>query len=278
MGRNYYYLVAGLPELVMDLENKGFSIDRLKEEVQENIHPNDWYLLSEIFRPFDIENLLYVRSVSGVRFNTLSNFTEEGMIEAIEHLNLPPFMQTYIQSQLPKEEEEVTEDEAKKSPEAYLWTLFYEAMEKSANPFLRNWYSFDRDFRNILAALACRNQKKDIVSSLIGAGELVETLSRSTAPDFGIKKEIDYIERVFQIVEQFNLLEREKKFDQLRWQVAEDLAVYDYFNLQWLMAFFVKATIVSRWLSLDREHGEVLFQNLVNELKSSFELSSSFKQ
>jgi hypothetical protein len=278
MGRNYYYLVAGLPELVIDLENKGFSIDRLKEEVQENIHPNDWNLLSEIFRPFDIENLLYLRSVSGVRFNTLSNFTEEGMIEAIEHLNLPSFMQAYIQSQLPKDEDEVTEEGTKQSPEAYLWTLFYEAMEKSANSFLRNWYSFDRDFRNILAALACRNQKKDIASSLIGGGELVETLSRSTAPDFGIKKEIDYLERVFQIVEQFNLLEREKKFDQLRWQVAEDLAVYDYFNLQWLMAFFVKATIVSRWLSLDRKHGEVLFQNLVNELKSSFELSSSFKQ
>jgi Protein of unknown function (DUF2764). len=278
MTRNYYYLIAGLPELLIDSENKGFSIDRFKEEVQNHVHSSDWKLLSEIFRPYDIENILYIRGVSGVQFNNLGNYTETEFLQAIDHLDLPQFMVTYIHSMLPKEVDEIAENEAKQSPESHLWTLFYEAMEKSANHFLRNWYSFDRDFRNILAALACRNQQKDIASSLIGNGELVESLSRSTAPDFGIKKEIDYLERIFQIVEQFNLLEREKKFDQLRWQVAEDYTVYDYFNVQWLMAFFVKATIVSRWLSLDRKHGEVLFQNLVNELKSSFELSSSFKQ
>ncbi len=277
MGRNYYYLVAGLPDLILDAENKGFDINRLKEEVRDHIHPNDWRLLCEIFRPFDIENFLFLRGISGVRFNDLGNYAEPELLEAFESLNLPPFMHTYISSQLPKDEDDAVDSGVAAKPEFYLWSLFYEAMGKSSNSFLRAWFTFDRDFRNVLAALASRNQKKDVASSLIGDGELVEILSRSSAPDFGIKKDVDYLDRIFQIVEQSNMLEREKKLDQLRWQVAEDLAVYDYFNLQFLMAFFVKALIVHRWFGLDRKHGEELFQKLVNDLKSSFELSSSFK-
>jgi len=282
MGKNYYFLTASLPELGFDIENKTVNIDALKQEVREAVTTSDWKNLAEIFRPYDVENILLIKGIDGARFSSLGNYSETEMKEGLEDLAVfPRFIRNFLQEPAASEDEisdpdiELVENSLK--PEMQLWTDFYLHMKKNRNSFLRAWFSFDRDFRNILTAISCRKQKTDIASHLIGEGELVELLSKSSASDFGIHGEIDYVDKLIQITETPNLLEREKKFDLLRWEKAEEIAVYEYFNINALMAFFIKALIVNRWLSLDRKYGETLFQNLINELKTSFDLTESFK-
>ncbi|SDB98381.1 DUF2764 family protein [Williamwhitmania taraxaci] len=280
MGKNYYFLTASLPELAFDLEAKTISIESLKLEIQEAITPSDWKRMSEIFRQYDVANILYLKGIDGSRFSELGNYSEEEMNLALENISiLPTFIRDFLKEPISSEDDNVipyTEIETLK-PEMLLWTNFYSAMQKKNNSFIRNWYSFDRDFRNILTAITCRKQKIEIAPHLIGTGALVELLAHSSASDFGVHQEIDYIDRLIHIAEIPNLLEREKKFDLLRWEKAEEIAVYDYFNVNSLMAFLIKALIVHRWISLDRTYGETLFQNLVSELKNSFDLTDSFK-
>jgi len=114
----------------------------------------------------------------------------------------------------------------------------------------------------------------DIAGHLVGDGPMVEALTRSQAPDFGLKREVEYIDKLLQITEASSLIEREKRLDVFKWDIADDLAAWDYFNINRIMSFLIKAGIINRWSKLDPAVGEQLFQKLVTDLQSSYQVSS----
>ena len=56
--RNYYYLVAGLPDIVLDQKKLSVSIIDFREELKSHLDPKDYVLVSLLFLPFDNTNLL----------------------------------------------------------------------------------------------------------------------------------------------------------------------------------------------------------------------------
>ncbi|MBN1988686.1 MAG: DUF2764 family protein [Bacteroidales bacterium] len=280
MTRNYYYLVAGLPDLFLDQDKKDFSYLRLKEEVMENVHPADYEQVELLHLPYDNENFLNSLFKRNLSFTPLGKYPKELFDELDESITLlPAYMQEFYKDYTGKgkdDEEELPAslDEPNLNPEVKFNNLFYSYVLKRGNKFIADWYSFLRDYQNILSALSARKLGVDIAGQLVGDSPMVEALTRSQAPDFGLKREVEYIDKLLQITEASSLLEREKHLDVFKWDIADDLAAWDYFNINKVMSFLIKANIINRWSKLDPAVGEQLFQKLVTDLQSSYQVSN----
>ncbi|MFP4557150.1 MAG: DUF2764 family protein [Bacteroidales bacterium] len=285
MQREYYYLIAGLPDLFIDQESKGFNLVGLKEEMQELMHPKDYSLVELFFLEYDNHNFLNQLLNRKQEFIPVGKFSEDFFKELDDNYQeLPSYMQEFYLWYKNKQKEEnesdsgasTSDDQAEKSPEVLFQEYFFDFIQSYDNRFISQWYSFKRDLNNILTAINCRKHDVNIESQLIGKGDLVDTLARSQTPDFGLKKEVDYLDNILQISELDDILERERRIDTLKWEKADDLTTFDYFNAEKVLSFVVKAGIVYRWTKLDAKVGKEMFKKLVTELRETYQLPKEF--
>ncbi len=287
MMRNYYYLVAGLPELIMDQDRKDFSVNALKQEVKEQVSSSDYRLVEFLHLPYDNDNFLNKLLNRGLEFNDLGSYEKFVFDELDENINqLPQYMQDFYYRFTGKQrsaDDAVDQDEqpkdifeVEKLPEIRFLESFYDLALSQNNDFIRYWFSFTRDFNNVLTALNCRRLGVDPATQLVGNNWLTEVLVKSQAADFGLKREVDYIDRLIQATDISDVLERERKLDLIKWDMSVEFTTWDYFNINFILGFFVRAGIVHRWLKLDAKTGEELFRKLFDDLKSSYNLSEKF--
>ena len=137
---------------------------------------------------------------------------------------------------------------------------FYTRASASKNRFIREYFDFDGRLRNIkVQYLAKRLGKK-------GEGYMVEL------PEADFEEE----NPIRAILEDTDFVDREQKMDELKWEKASDIARMDYFNMNAILAFLVKAKTVQRWAELDPVKGEEMFHKLVKEIRgTSAELNLS---
>jgi hypothetical protein len=272
MARNYYCLVAGLPDIVIDQNKLSFGVDEFKDELGESLHPADYALLELLFLPVDNQNLLNLLVKNEAPFDKLGRYSQDELEENIkEPEGLLPYLIEFI--------EDFKSDTAS-NPNIRLdnrmAALYYEYVDANSNEFLRKWFEFDRTLRNILAAYNCRKFELPVDNELIGEGDIVDSLKKSRARDFGISSEVPVIEKVISILENKDLLEREKGLDLIRWNFLDDLNVFNYFTIEVILGFVIKLMIINRWLKLDANTGKELFEKLLEELKTSFEFPIEF--
>ena len=148
--------------------------------------------------------------------------------------------------------------------------VFYSEAAKCNNKFINNYFAFDRDCRNVLAGAAARRMGVSAQPHLVGDGEVTEAILYNKAADFGLSGVLDFMPVLSSILDIENVLERERKLDQLRWSKAEELTVFNYIDIDKVLAFVAKAHIVARWLKLDKPKGEEFFEKLVLDIKGSY--------
>ena len=137
--------------------------------------------------------------------------------------------------------------------EETLGAEFYEKAAQSKNRFIREYFDFDARLRNMkVAYLAKRLGKK-------GEDYLVEL----PEADFEEAKQIQ------DILDDADFVEREQKMDELKWEKASDIARMNYFNMNAILAFLVKAKTVQRWVELDAAKGQEMFKKLVQEIRGT---------
>jgi hypothetical protein len=271
MARNYYYLVAGLREYAIDADTKGFDAVALRDEIAEGLCEADREHLREFYTFFDIVNLISLWNEKSV-FNPLGNRSKEALEEEMKQPEgLPPYIDAVILAYRNR----IKEDKLNDIDETIdtdlpfgrtLWTRFYEACAQSGSEFVRRWYAFDRQLRNISAAYTARRLGRDVAPELVGESEINDALARNSSADFGLKAEIDYIDTLVQILENKNMVEKERQLDLLRWQTADEMTDFDYFNLNKILAYCVKINIIHRWMSLDAKIGNEMFLRLVDQM------------
>ena len=132
---------------------------------------------------------------------------------------------------------------------------FYKKATESKNRFIREYFDFDGRLRNMkVAYLAKRLDKK-------GDAYLVDM------PEADFEEE----GQIKDILANDDFVLREQKMDELKWEKASDIARMDYFNMNTILAFLVKAKTVQRWAELDKAKGEEMFRKLVKEVRGTFE-------
>lgn len=196
MDNNYYYIIASLPDLILNFENSEFSYDKIVD---------------------DLKNQLCEKDRQAIKW---LEFAANG-----ENLSVH----------------------------------FYRAAANNNIPFIAKYFEFDRLVRNTTVNVLAQKTKQDPYLHFRGKYD----------PDQEGVKEITTA------LSEENLYEREKKLDILRWNNISEIVVFDYFNINTILAFIAKAKIVSRWSTMDKKIGAELFEKLVTEVKGTYQVDNS---
>ncbi len=273
MKRNYFYLVAGLQDIALDTQKLKVNITALKEELKMQLHQSDFRLSMMLFLPYDNANLLNIIQKKDKVFDSRGNFPQSYIEENIKIPgdDLPEYFIHFIEAY--NANEDIIPG---MSSENQLTSLFYNFMEAQPNKFLKNWFSFYQTLNNLTTALLSRKYNLPYEDQIIGNGLIPDAIRKSNARDFGLSAELDFLEDLLNIVKIDNVQEREKAVDQIKWQYLDEVTFFEYFTIEKIMAYIIKLGIVERWLSIDKSHGEILFKELLDNMKSSYELPKQF--
>lgn len=269
---NYYFLVAGLPELTLEQGKLLFGTDRLREDLREGLSAADYKTFENLLLVYDNQNLLHLLGMMPEKSPADGVFSYALMAEEMkEPRSLRPYMMRFIESYRAE-----TRLYPNLSPINEFTLHFYNEMLALKNDFLKQWFEFELNLRNVLLVLSGKRNGISIENQVIPANELAEIMRRSNARDLGISSEWGWAEKVIQIAEIPNLMQREKATDILRWQYLDELNTFNYFNTEVLFAFYIKLGMIERWLKLDKTTGEELFRQLIGDLQNSYEFPNEF--
>lgn len=274
MKRNYYYLVAGLQDITLDIHKLIFNQLSFKEELKTGVHSEDYRLVEKLFLPYDNINLLNQLEKSNKPFIEKGNYSKDRLEENIkEPKDLPDYMGRFILAF--KNKEPIYPN---LSPENELTTLFYDYVLLEKNAFLRSWFRFDLHLRNILTALLARKHKISYEHQILGSDDISESIRKSHARDFGLGSEFETLEALIEISRNEDIQEREKATDQLRWDFLDEATFFNYFTIEKILAFTIKLGLVERWLAIDKDHGQEMFKQLLKELQATYSLPKTFTE
>lgn len=265
--KNYYSLVAGLREYAPDADTKGFDAAAIRSEILEELAGRDAHQVRLLYGYYDCENLAALRAGRSAH-NPLGNFTREELEEELKaprRLFAP--LARVVEAYADPEGEAAEEVATDRRFEVALFTAYYELCAREGCRFLRAWTAFDRDLRNLTAAVAARAAQRSVEEVTVGGGDVVDQLQRSSAADFGLRGELSFVDQVIAAVgDERNLVEKERKIDLVRWHEAQELSTFDYFDINAVLSYLVRINIVARWARLDAVRGREMFERLTAEL------------
>ncbi len=157
-----------------------------------------------------------------------------------------------ITEQLSEKDRQLVELMEEGFDENTLGAEFYAKAAASKNRFIREYFDFDGRLRNMKVQYLAKRLGKQ------GKDYQVEL------PEADFEEE----GQIRAILENADFVDREQKMDELKWEKASDIALMDYFNMNAILAFLVKAKTVQRWVELDPVKGQELFRKMVDEIRS----------
>jgi hypothetical protein len=277
MPRNYYYLVAGLPDLVLEGNKHVPSLHEFMDDVMEQVDPDDATLLSQLRLPADNHNLLVVLEKREEQLDPLGTFSREELELGIRVPDeLPDYMQSFIEAY--REGRQLFSGYT--SDDQLSW-LFYDAMSAHPNQFIRDWFTFELNLRNVLAGLNCRTMAGvegspySLESGIIGRNEVAELILKSNAPDFSLSSLFPQVEEILTFTDK-DLVDFENSVDTLRWNALNEMTLFSYFRIEAILAFCIKLGMVERWLRLEPEAGKKKLERLIDELVSGVNVAEEF--
>lgn len=276
----YYYLVADLPELSLEDSKLSYTVADFRTEFYPYLSGEDKKLMDLFYLKFDNANVLKLLKDKDASIDLRGNFSAEELMSYISRMKegdevsenvFPSYLSAFISEYFSTS---VGDDILY---ENRLTALYYAYAMKCKNRFVSSWFAFNLTVNNILAALTARKFKMEVAPLIVGDTEVCEILRTSNARDFGLGSEVEYLEQLVKISETSELLDRERKIDQLRWDWMEEATFFDYFTVERLFVFLQQLEMIERWISLDKERGSQMFRSMIAALKDEVQIPVEFR-
>ena len=271
---SYYYLISGLPEVKLSDSKAKYDINEIAQNILSNLSDKDIKLFNYFIYQNDNKNLVNAIALSKGLFSPYSVHLEPSIfckeeIQKYDNLsNLPNYMVKFL------EDNKNTEWENIRHIENSLLSLYYEEMIQTGNAFIREYALFMRNLKNILAALngkALGFSGDEISKELIGDYPLISALTKSSAADFGLGREIPYINS---IIDTFNSSDKADPYNLENVECSlvngflDRLTSIKSFTTDNLFAYYINLTYAVSINGRNEEEGKKHLQTLVNSLKS----------
>lgn len=245
----YYYFIAGLPDFTFDSTKLPFTVEEFRAMLDEELKSDDKRLLAKYFLRYDNENLLAYLKNKEADFNSMGSISRDEMQEALtlikedlplKNKNIPAYHAEFMKQWL-------SEDAQSQNQlwEDLMSSLYMDYGMEVKNTLLSRWFELNLNIGNILAAIYARKYKLDVASVVVGNNSLAQVIrENSNARDFGVNQELEYFDTIQRFSEEPDIFERERKIDKFRWEWLEENTVFDYFNIEYIFAYFCKLQIL----------------------------------
>ncbi len=270
MSEQYYYLISSLPELNTRGGLGEHQLESLQETIEDNLSDADRALFQYLVFRNDNKNLLFIlRQREGVRetprlsFHRPCAFSHQRLEEGLAGLgSLPRYMHRFLE-----ERRSGRLSGAGRRLENRLTELYYDEALQAPNSFIRSYFYFKRDLKNIVSALNARRVGYPLEEVLLGQYELSERLLDHPGADFGLGLSHPYVAELAELIDERRFKELEVAIDRIQLEYLDELTAFDYFGAAQVFAYFIKLSLSHRWLDLKRDAGlqelNVIIENVL---------------
>jgi hypothetical protein len=173
----------------------------------------------------------------------------------------------YIQSVIRKDEITIPWEDR-------LSAMYYDYAMQTCNDFITAWFTLNLNIKNFFTALACRKYHLDRTKYIVGDTEVAEKLRISDAPDFELNEVSDetlneWLPALLTIAEETDFLQRKWKTDLFRWEWIDQQTFFNTFDIESIMAYWLKLEIMEYWSGLDKQKGEEAFRQIMGSMQAS---------
>ncbi len=247
----YYFLVTYLPDIHRDDKKIKLRFGDLLEE-RENIAPADWRQVELVLLARDVlllERLLNSKDVDVEH----TCYTKEYWVDQVKApKEAPPFLEEFLK--------EVKDEGFGPSEVDRLYGIYYNhILEEASSSLLGDYFRFEKDLRNILAAIRARRLGLSPADVLLGEGELVEQLGRSSADDFGLGQDMPWMDR---LLESKDPLQLEDVVEEILWEYIEERIQQNHFEFDVVLAYLLRLQLLEKRLALSEERGMEIVRQL----------------
>jgi hypothetical protein len=279
---NYYYLIAGLPDISITDRQAALTPTQVIEELLAHVEGKDRDVLTLYLHKHDNANLLTLLSAceGDTTWDEAGLITRAELQAAVEAVRqqgdetetpLPDYMTEFLVGYLRPEtlpDHDATPTEAARFALSRLSELYYRRATKSHNRMVAAWFAYERNLGNVLTACNCRRLGLDAAPYIIGDDAVASALRTSKAANWGLTEdECPDLEAVMQITAGTDAVDKERRLDDLRWQHLEEQIVLCHFGIERLLAFLIELDIIRRWQHLDAAMGEAKLRQMLEALK-----------
>jgi hypothetical protein len=263
----YYYLLAGLPDLKLESTDAAVSTRELHEMIDDQKEDvgRDMHLLELFFLKGDCKNLLILLEDNLAELPYGSNWAKKDLQEMIadaledefqDDTRFPSFMAPFVREYFERK------GEAGYFPEDALMLRYWNYLKSKGTGFVGRWAALNLDIANTLTALICERQGWPVEQYTYGydAADVDDDL-------FARLKEIDA---------ETDPVQKERRIDALKWVWIEDETFIEPFNVDALYAYLLKAEMLERWAILDPEQGRERFTQIIEGLRKEATVPAEF--
>jgi len=247
----YYFLVSYFPEIHLEDRKVKYRLADLLAE-QFHIDARDWEDVEIILLKGDmlqIEKLLSGKDRE-VEFSLYGRDFWKDQIKSPK--DAPEWLSEFFESL-------ATEGFSPQSLHRLYRVYFDFAVGKASSLFLRSYLAFERDLRNILAAVRARKKGLPPSEYLVGESDAVDLLGRSSAEDFGLGKDYPWIDRILEANKPHDV---EETVQRILWEAIDEMTEPDHFEFDVVLAYLLKLQILERSIGLSEEQGLDLVKRL----------------
>lgn len=270
---DYIAFIAGLPEIAWDDRKLSLTVAEFREQLREYITGRDEKLIDLFFLPNDNAQVLRLlrKKEPDAALTTVYpvKLLEDEIIEPDKAI--PSYLRDFITD---FKEEHLRYDV---SPENVLSWMYYDYMREADNLLVKRYAEFSMNLKNLVTALNARKYGMEISREVIGDNELAIALRTSNAKDFGLGMDYPYVEKVLALMDNDNLVERERGLDLIIWNFLDEAVTFEYFSLERVISYMLRLTIVERWSKMSSESGRKVFMEMIERFRQSFQFDEQFK-
>lgn len=269
---NYIAFIAGLPEISWDDRKLSLTVQEFREQAKNYIKGKDEKLLNLFFLPNDnlqVLRLLYKQEPAELQTVYPLRVLEEEVAEPTAEL--PAYLHRFIAD---FKEEHLKYDT---TPENVLSWMYYDYMMAADNELVRRYAEFSMNLKNLVTAVNSRKYGRDTAREVIGSNDFAVALRTSNAKDFGLAGEYPYVEKVMALMEELDLVERERGLDLLIWDFLDEAVLFEYFSIERVISFMLRLMIVERWSRMSPESGREVFMEMIRKFRESFRFDEQFR-
>ena len=277
---NYYYMMAGLPDIELSDTQPGITFEELREQCENQLSPGDAKLVGNyLYLRQDCTNLVRLLKNPDAQIDVWGNYSLEqlrDLITSAMELNFnvhrfPAFMSIFAR------EYKYNKDTKGYFPEDEILYQFYNyAINTCPNKFIREWNRLNLDITNILTAMLARKQGWSVADFIKGDGEVQEMIRENKTKDFDLTHEFDYVKNLVKIVDEEDPVKKEKMIDAFKWVWLDEKTFFNPFSLEAVYAYICKLEMQYRWAKLDPEKGKETFKQIIENLRGEARVPEEF--
>ncbi|MGC9344156.1 MAG: DUF2764 family protein, partial [Bacteroidales bacterium] len=256
----YHYFIAGLPDLKIDEQKLWTPIPTFKEILEKELEEEDFEQVKLVFLKEDNANLVEFLKKGEIDEKSTGNYSLEDFKYQVELFSaiipqediLPAYMVEVLKENYGDKENVDPVECSHKLANGY-----YEYVQEYGGDFLKTWNVFDHNLDNFVTFMESKHHAMDPGEFLTGTSNFTNHLREHVNRTLTKDPDFEYFTEILCHLEIPSIAEKEMQYDQMRWQIIDEMTFFEYFTIDKVMGYLLKMLILDRWRKLDHEAGEL---------------------